>query len=127
MRCQVFQLRNRYSQTILHFAVAAAKTDAETVGMILTSVSESERISLLSVRGNDGSTLIHYAYFHVNLGNTKILATMKLLTSKEARYKLIQTPDNREQTLLQVSSWHGHKVAAEIIVASVAANYFYIF
>ena len=52
---------------------------------------------------------------------------MKSLTSKEAWYKLIQIPDNREQTLLQVSSWHGHKVAAEIIVASIAANYFFTF
>ena len=121
-RCQLLQMRNRYGQTILHFA--AAETDSETVGMILNSVSEVESYSLLSVRGNDKSTPIHYAYFHVNLGNNKILATMKSFTSKEAWYKLIQIPDNQEQTLLQVSLWHGHKVAAEIIVASVAANYF---
>ena len=47
---------------------------------------------------------------------------MKSLTSKEAWYKLIQIPDNREQTLLQVSSWHGHKVTAEIIVASTVGT-----
>ena len=37
-RCQLLQMRNRYGQTILHFA--AAETDAETEGMILNSVSE---------------------------------------------------------------------------------------
>jgi ankyrin repeat protein len=92
--------------TILHYLPAGYNTErVERVEMILESVSEEERYVLLSAQNNDMMTPVHYV---CGYGNTEVLELMmRLITTEDTRYKLLQIPGYKGLTPLHMSALGG--------------------
>ena len=117
-RLQLLQMKGDiYGGTVLHRA--AYNSDTETVQMILESVSEEMRYTLLTMEDNNKYTPIHRTCM---FGNSEVLEMMMRLIIVEMKYKLLQLPDQYGLTPLHWSALLGHTQCIRVIADSVSSQ-----
>ena len=118
-RLQLLQMTEGCDTTILH--LAAFQLDPGIAEIILSSVNEEERYTLLSIQNSMCKlTPIHYACVN---GETRVLDVMIRLTTEERWYKLLNIQDIHTRTPLHLSARIGHIKVIKTIANSITAEH----
>ena len=117
-RLQLLQMKTITDWTVLDYAVADDSA-TKIVKVILESVSEEMRYTLISMEANAKWTPIHVAYTQ---GSCEVLEMMMRLLTVEMRYKLLQRPDVNGYTPLHWSAQYGHTQLIRVIADSLSSQ-----
>ena len=118
-RLQLLHMEITHGWTVLHHAAKDSAT--EIVQVILESVSEEMRYTLLSMEDYSKVTPIHIACMWA--GNSEVLEMMmRPITVEDMRYKLLQLPDVVGYTPLHVSASLGSTQCIRVIADSVSSQ-----
>ena len=118
-RLQLLQNKDEDSNgwTVFHFAAITSATERAQV--VLESVSEEMRCTLLSTENSNKRTPIHMECIY---GNSEVLKVMMRLITVEMRYKLLQLPAELGYTPLHMSALLGHTQHIRVIADSVSSQ-----
>ena len=112
-----------YGLTLLHRIPVYDET-GETMKTVLELFREDQYYHLLSVQSGDTLQLtpLHWAY--VNNNSAAVLEViMRLVTSEQTRYKLLQIPTSHGYTPLHYAAWYNATQTIRIIADSVSSHH----